>query len=204
GLTEILQEGKIKEKAKQDELLSLVASESNRLSRLLHNILDFGRIEQKLKTYNFQKAEIQSIIEEVVKLFRYRLERDGFLLRVNLPKNPLFLEIDQDALKQALTNLIDNAIKYSSDKKDIDIKLVEMENQVVIQVRDKGIGIPLDVQEKIFERFYRHPDANQHEPKGVGLGLKIVRHIMNAHKGEIRVKSQPNKGSTFSLIFPKP
>lgn len=204
GLTEILQEGKIKEKAKQDELLSLVASESNRLSRLLHNILDFGRIEQKLKTYNFQKAEIQSIIEEVVKLFRYRLERDGFLLRVNLPKNPLFLEIDQDALKQALTNLIDNAIKYSSDKKDIDIKLVEMENQVVIQVRDKGIGIPLDVQEKIFERFYRHPDATQHEPKGVGLGLKIVRHIMNAHKGEIRVKSQPNKGSTFSLIFPKP
>ena len=204
GLTEILQEGKLKDKAKQDELLSLVASESSRLSRLLHNILDFGKIEQQQKTYNFQKAEIQPIIEEVVKLFRFRLEKDGFLLRINLPKNPLFLEIDQDALKQALTNLIDNAIKYSSDKKELDIELIEKEKQLEIQVRDKGIGIPLDEQDKIFEKFYRHHKASQHEPKGVGLGLKIVKHIMNAHRGEIRVESQPKKGSTFSLIFPKP
>lgn len=204
GLTEILQEGKIEDKLKQDELLGLVASESSRLSRLLHNILDFRKIEHKVKTYNFQKAEIQFVIQEVLKLFRHRLEKDGFLLRIDLPKNPLFLEIDQDAVRQALTNLIDNAIKYSSDKKEIDIELIERERQVEIQVRDKGIGIPLDEQEKIFEKFYRHHEAIQHEPKGVGLGLKIVKHIMNAHKGVIEVKSQHNKGSTFSLIFPKP
>jgi two-component system phosphate regulon sensor histidine kinase PhoR len=204
GITEILYGGKIKDKAKQDELLRLITGESIRLSRLLHNILDFGKIEQEMKTYNFQKTEIKSVIEEVVKLFQHRLEKDGFFLRTFLPKNPLFLEIDVDAVRQALTNLLDNAIKYSLEKREIDVELIEMEGEVEIQVRDKGIGIPLKDQKKIFEKFYRHPEASRHKPKGVGLGLKIVKHIMEAHKGEIRVESQPNKGSTFSLIFPKP
>jgi len=204
GLAEVLQAGKIKDKAKQDELISLVADESGRLSRFLHNILDYGKIEQQTKTYNFQNAEIQSVVRETVKLFLYRLESDGFVLQTNLPENPLFLKIDTDAVKQALTNLIDNANKYSSDKKDIMIQVIEKEKQVEIQVKDKGLGIPSKDREKIFEGFYRHAEAIRHSPKGVGLGLKIVKHIMEAHKGEIKVESQPNRGSTFSLIFPKP
>jgi len=204
GLAEVLQAGKIKDKAKQDELISLVADESSRLSRFLQNILDFGKIEQQAKTYNFQKAEIQSVVKETLKLFLYRSESDEFVLKTNLPENPLFLEIDRDAVKQALTNLIDNAIKYSSDKKDIVIQVLEKEKQVEIQVKDQGLGIPLEEKEKIFEGFYRHAEASRHNPRGVGLGLKIVRHIMEAHKGEIKVESQPNKGSTFSLIFLKP
>ena len=204
GLAEVLQAGKIKDKAKQDELISLVADESGRLSRFLHNILDFGKIEQQAKTYNFQNAEIQSVVREVTKIFQYRLESDGFVLKTILPENPLFLEIDKDAVKQALTNLIDNAIKYSSDKKDIMIQVAEKEKQVEIQVKDKGLGIPTEEREKIFEGFYRHSEASRHSPKGVGLGLKIVKHIMEAHKGEVKVESQPSKGSAFSLIFPKP
>jgi signal transduction histidine kinase len=204
GLAEVLQAGKIKDKAKQDELISLVADESSRLSRFLHNILDFGKIEQQTKTYNFQNTEIQSVIREAAKLFQYRLESDGFVLQTNMPENPLFLEIDKDAVKQALTNLIDNAIKYSSDRKDIVIQVVEKEKKVEIQVKDKGIGIPLKEKEKIFEGFYRHAEATRHYPRGVGLGLKIVKHIMKAHKGEINVESQPSRGSAFSLIFPKP
>jgi signal transduction histidine kinase len=204
GLAEVLQTGKIKDKAKQDELISLVADESSRLSRFLHNILDFGKIEQQTKTYNFQNAEIQSIVRETAKLFLYRLESDGFVLQTNMPENPLFLDIDKDAVKQALTNLIDNAIKYSSDEKEIAIQVVEKEKQVEIQVKDKGLGIPSKEKEKIFNGFYRHAEAKQHSPKGVGLGLKIVKHIMEAHKGEVKVESQSNKGSTFSLIFPKP
>ncbi len=204
GLAEVLQAGKIKDKAKQDELINLMADESSRLSRFLHNILDFGKIEQQAKTYNFQNAEIQSVVRETVKLFLYRMESDGFVLKSNLPENPLLLEIDKDAVKQALTNLIDNAIKYSSDKKDIVIQVVEKLKQVEIQVEDKGLGIPSKERDKIFEGFYRHAEASRHNPKGVGLGLKIVKHIMEAHKGEVKVESQPNKGSTFSLVFPKP
>jgi len=84
------------------------------------------------------------------------------------------------------------------------IQVVEKEKQVEIQVKDKGLGIPPKEKKKIFEGFYRHAEASRHSPKGVGLGLKIVKHIMEAHKGEVKVESQPSKGSTFSLIFPKP
>jgi len=204
GLAEVLQAGKIKDKAKRDELLNLVANESSRLSRFLHNILDFGKIEQRSKTYDFKNTEIQPLIKEIVKLSQYRLESEGFLLKTHLPRTPLFLEIDPDAIKQALTNLIDNAIKYSSDKKEIIIKLIEKERDIEIQVQDRGIGIPPEEQKKVFEGFYRHKDARGINPRGVGLGLKIVRHIIEAHKGEIRVESQQNKGSTFSLILLKP
>ena len=203
GLTEVLQAGKIRNKVKRDELLNLVASESSRLSQFIHNILDFGKIEKQDKTYNFQEVKLQPLIKEVVKLAQYRLESEGFVLRTHLPKNSIFLKIDQDAVKQALTNLVDNAIKYSSDEREIVINVIEGKREVEIQVEDKGIGIPLEAQEKIFKGFYRHAEAIRNNPKGVGLGLKIVKHIMDAHKGEIKVESQPDRGSTFSLVFQK-
>lgn len=202
GLAEILQEGKIKEKAKQEELIRLVATESSRLSRFLHNILDFGKIEQNKKTYNYQKKELQSVIKEVVQLFQYRSDSDEFVLNTKMPGKPLFLKVDQDAVMQALTNLLDNAIKYSSDEKEIVVELVPREKQVEIRIKDKGIGIPAGEQKKIFEGFYRHAEADRHSTKGVGLGLTIVKHIMRAHGGEIHVESQPGEGSIFSLIFP--
>ena len=204
GLAEILQEGKIKDKTKQEELIRLVATESNRLSRFLHNILDFGKIEESGKAYTFQKVEMVSLIRETVKLFQYRSDSDEFMLKTKLPRKSLFLEIDQDAVKQALTNLFDNAIKYSSDKKEIVVDLVREDKHVEIRVKDSGIGIPAEEHEKIFEGFYRHVDADRHNPKGVGLGLKIVKHIMKAHGGEVAVESQPGEGSVFSLIFPAP
>ena len=204
GLAEILQAGKIKDKAKQGELISLVASESSRLSRFLHNILDFGKIEQNAKSYKFQKVAAQPLIQETVKLFQHRLDSEGFLLETRLPEKPVSLEADPDALRQALTNLIDNAIKYSSDEKVIAVELTQEGKQVEIRVRDKGIGIPKKEQGRIFEGFYRHDEAIRHSPKGVGLGLKIIKHIMDAHRGEIRVESQPGEWSTFSLIFPVP
>ena len=204
GITEILQEQKVKNKAKRGELLDLMSSETGRLSRLLHNILDFAKIEQQVKSYDFQKVEIQPLIEDAVKLFRYRLDSDGFLLRTHFPEHPVYLEVDRDSVKQALDNLIDNAIKYSSIEKEIDIHLVEKKNQVEIRLKDKGIGIPLEEQDKIFDGFYRVLDAKPRSTKGVGLGLKIIKHIMTIHKGDIKVESQPNKGSTFALIFPKP
>ncbi|UCE20744.1 MAG: GHKL domain-containing protein [Candidatus Aminicenantes bacterium] len=202
GLAEILQEGKIKEKAKQEELIRLVATESSRLSRFLHNILDFGKIEKNVKTYNFQKEELQSVIKETVQLFQYRSDSDEFVLQTKMPEKPLFLEMDRDAVIQALTNLLDNAIKYSSSEKRIVVELAQKAKSIVIKVKDKGIGIPTGEQKKIFEGFYRHAEANRHSTTGVGLGLKIVKHIMSGHGGEIQVESHPGEGSTFSLIFP--
>lgn len=204
GLAEILQAGKIKNKAKQRELISLVASESSRLSRFLHNILDFPRIEQNVKTYHFQKLVAQSLIQETVMFFQPRLDSERFVIETRLPEKPIFLEIDPDAVRQALTNLIDNAMKYSSGKKEIKVELTQKGKQVEIRVRDRGIGIPQEEQKRIFEGFYRHAEAIRHSPKGIGLGLKVIKHIMHAHRGGIKLESQPGEGSTFSLVFPMP
>jgi len=203
GMSEILQQGKIKGKKRQEELLSLMTDECSRLSRFLHNILDFGKIEQRVKTYDFQKIDVCQLVREVLKLFEYRLASLRFSLNKHIPQKTLWLSIDPDAVKQALTNLIDNAIKYSSDKREIVVSVIEKSRGVEIQVQDKGIGVPEKEQEKIFSGFYRIAEAKQLEPKGVGLGLKIVKHIMEAHGGEVQVESKEGEGSTFILIFPR-
>jgi signal transduction histidine kinase len=204
GMSEILQQGKIKGKKKQEELLSLMTRECSRLSQFLHNILDFGKIEQKMKEYHFERTNVCPVVEEVLEIFQYRLESLGFSLTTGIPKNPLFLNVDRNAFKQALTNLLDNAIKYSSDKREISVHLAEKNTHVEIHVKDSGIGIPERERGRIFSGFYRTYKAKSLDVKGVGLGLKIVKHIVQAHEGEIRLKSRPGKGSTFILIFPKP
>lgn len=203
GLTEILMKGKIKDKTKQKELLAVIASESSRLSRLIHNILDFGKIEQQVKTFSFQKTEITPLVEEVMRIFRPELETQGFVLRLSFPNQPVFLSIDRDSVKQALINLIDNAIKYSSVNREVEVTVLDRPKDVEIRVQDRGIGISSEDQEKIFDKFYRSSEGTQFNPKGVGLGLKIVKHVMTGHRGEIRVESQVGGGSTFRLIFPK-
>jgi signal transduction histidine kinase len=203
GISEILQGGKIKAKEKQDELLRVMGLECGRLSRFLRNILDFGKIEQKDTIYHLQDSDLCSSVDEITRLYRAAMEKAGFSFKANIPKHPIFLRIDKDAVKQALTNVLDNAIKYAGEKREINILLLEKERNVEIHIKDKGIGIPAQEQGRIFEAFYRAAEARQIDPRGVGLGLKIVKHIMDAHKGKVQIQSLSGKGSTFILVFPK-
>jgi len=203
GITEMLHEGRVKAKTRQDELLRLLAAESARLSRFLENLLSFGPIERQSKKYQMKRSEMNSLVREVVGVFESRLEKEGFRVQVEIPRELLFLVVDADAVKQALTNLIDNAIKYSGDRREIRVAILDRGGTVELLVEDKGIGIPQDEQEKIFEKFYRHREAYRHHPQGVGLGLKLAKHIMEGHKGKIEVESRPGQGSTFRLVFPK-
>jgi signal transduction histidine kinase len=202
-MTEILHEGKIKGKGKKEEILSLMADECGRLSRFLHNILDYGKIEQNATVFNFQKTDVAKTAEDMLRLYAYRFESLGFSVKKHGFEHPVWLIIDQDAIKQVLTNLIDNAIKYSSEKREIIMTIKEGRTHTEIRIQDKGVGIPVQEHHKIFKGFYRVSDAQKLAPKGVGLGLKIVKHIMEAHGGYVRVASQPGRGSTFSLFFPK-
>ena len=203
GLTELLQEGRVRDKVKREELVGVLASESGRLSRLLHNILDFGKIEQQTKVYRFERTEVRPLVEEAVKVLRYRMEEEDFKLQLRFPPDAVFLTVDRDAVKQMLINLIDNAMKYSPEDKEIEIEVLARPGEVEIQVRDRGIGIRPEQRDRIFDKFYRSPEAALVNPKGVGLGLKIVKHIMDAHRGEVCVESRPDRGSTFRLIFPE-
>jgi signal transduction histidine kinase len=113
------------------------------------------------------------------------------------------VEADPDAVRQALLNLVDNAIKYSAGRKHIAVRLAATAEGAEISVSDRGIGIAPEDRERIFEAFYRSPEALRHDAKGVGLGLKIVKHIMDAHGGAIAVDGKPGRGTTFTLRFPR-
>ncbi|NOR12294.1 MAG: hypothetical protein GQ545_03480 [Candidatus Aminicenantes bacterium] len=203
GLSEMLQDGRIKDKAKKEELLGVMADECSRLTRFVHNILDIGKIEQNVKTYSFSKEEIQPLVEEVIALFHGKLIKEGIVLHKGLPEKAITLKIDRDAIKQALTNLLDNAIKYSTDEREISVRLIGNKDEIEIQIQDKGIGISAEDQKKIFDDFFRSPEAIRKSPMGVGLGLRVVKYVMEAHRGEVRIRSQLGKGSTVSLVFPK-
>jgi signal transduction histidine kinase len=203
-LSEMLQRGKISSDRKRMELITLMAGECERLSRFLHNILDFGKIERRSKTYNLERTKLQPVIQEATALFGEAGKENGIFINLHMGKKPVYAEVDRDALMQALINLIDNAMKYSLGKKEVDITLVERKTQIEIQVRDRGMGINEEDRKKIFQSFYRTREGELSNPHGVGLGLKIVRHIMEAHKGKISMAGAPEKGSIFSLIFPKP
>ncbi len=204
GLAEMLGSGKIKDGSKREEILWTIAAESSRLSRMIHNILDFGKIEHQAIAFHFRAADFGAIMKEALEVFRHQLDDSGFVVGLDLPERPVILKADRDALKQCLINLIDNAMKYSAETKEIGLRLIDEPERAEIQVWDKGMGIPEDEREKIFEGFYRASQGTRQHSKGVGLGLKIVKHIVNGHGGRILVDSRPGKGSTFRLIFPKP
>jgi len=201
GLAEILKAGKIAGRDERERYLNLMVGESARLSRLLHNILDFGRIERDAVTYHLAAEDLRKIVRDAVDVFKPAIESQSFEIEVRCPGHPVERSVDADAVKQALINLIDNAMKYSVGDKRISIRLVEGETTEIL-VQDQGIGIAASDQSRIFDKFFRAENASRLRPQGAGLGLKITRHIMDAHGGRIRVESEPGRGSTFSLVFP--
>jgi signal transduction histidine kinase len=203
GISQLLQSGKVGDEARRVRLLELMAGECGRLGRFLHNVLDFGRIEQDAKRYEFRETDLKPLVGEVAEIARSAAAGGELDLEIETPEGPVRAEVDADAVRQALLNLVDNAIKYSAGRKRVAVRLAENVGRVEVSVNDQGIGIPAEDREKIFEAFFRSPAAVRHDPKGVGLGLKIVKHIMDAHGGTIDLRSKPGKGTTFTLIFPK-
>ncbi len=203
GISQLLQSGKVGDEARRVRLLELMAGECGRLGRFLHNVLDFGRIEQDAKLYEFRETDLKPLVAEVAEIALSATSGEDLDLDVDTPEGPVWVEADPDSVRQALLNLVDNAIKYSGGRKRVAVRLAENKGHVEVSISDQGIGIPVEDREKIFEAFFRSPAAVRHDPKGVGLGLKIVKHIMDAHGGTISLRSKPGEGTTFTLSFPK-
>ena len=203
SISELLNSGKVADASRRDHLLELMAGECGRLGRYLHNVLDFGRIEQDAKSYEIRETDLKPIVVGVVEVVRSAAAEEDLDLEVKMPEGPVRVEADPDAVRQALLNLVDNAIKYSSGRKHIAIRLAAGGDGAEISVSDRGIGIPLEDRERVFEAFFRSPAAVRHDPKGVGLGLKIVKHIMDAHGGEVTIAGAPGRGTTVTLRFSK-
>lgn len=200
---ELLRLGRVKSLAKAQEYGETIETESRRLSRLIDNILDFSRIETGRKTYLFIPTDLREVVESTLKTFDVHLEHGGFRIALEGPTGDLpQVSVDPDAIAQALHNLLDNAVKYSGDSREIAVRLSREGDAVVLSVRDHGIGIPREEQKKIFERFHRVSTGLVHNVKGSGLGLSLVQHIVEVHSGQITVESAPGQGSTFSIRLP--
>jgi signal transduction histidine kinase len=201
---ETLELGRITTQDKKDQYYRIIRKESERLTALINNILDFSRIEAGRKEYEFRETNIAELVRNTLDSYRYQIEQQGFELEENIDPTIPPLKVDREAIARALVNLINNALKYSGDEKFLGVKLYRDNGLVKLEVVDHGIGIDRHDQAKIFEKFYRAGDPLVHNTKGSGLGLSLVRHISQAHGGDIAVESTPGRGSKFILSLPIP
>jgi signal transduction histidine kinase len=200
---ELLRLGRVQSQDKVQEYGEYIEAESRRLSRLIDNILDFARIESGRKDYHFVLADLREVVASTLGTFEAHLRHSGFRVAFEGMDEPLpKVSIDPDAIGQALHNLLDNAVKFSGDSKEIEVRVARDGDFLVLSVRDHGIGIPRGEQQKIFDRFHRVGTALVHEVKGSGLGLSIVQHIVQVHGGGVSVESEPGAGSTFTVRLP--
>lgn len=199
---ETLELGRVPDEERKLEYYRIVRKESERLTALINNILDFSRIEAGKKEYEFRETDLPSLVRETLDSYRYQIEQNGFRYEEHISNDIPPVLVDREAIARSLLNLVNNAIKYSSDEKFLAVSLYRENGSVKLDVTDHGIGIPRSEQHKIFDKFYRVCDPMCHDNKGSGLGLALVQHIVNAHGGKISVESSPGKGSRFSITLP--
>lgn len=201
---ELLLTGRVASSDKQREYLQIIVAESERLSALIDNVLDFAKVERGKDAYEFAHQDLAEVVARVVETLRYRAERQGIELRAEL--EPVSAVCDARALELALVNLVDNALKYADGTEAIDVEVAELDDgQACLRVTDRGPGIPPEDRERIFDRFERGRGQNTSRVRGSGIGLALVRHIAEAHGGRARVVSPlpgAEGGSAFEMVFP--
>jgi two-component system phosphate regulon sensor histidine kinase PhoR len=203
GFVETLRDGAINDLKKRDEFLNIIHSHSQRLDNLVNDILSLSRIEFREIEMNPEPISIKEILESVESLFKDKIRSKEQSLRMQIPSGLPAVFSDPEMIIQVFSNLIDNAIKFTPDRGKITVEAGEEENFIRIDVSDTGIGIAEEHLPRIFERFYRVDKARSREMGGTGLGLAIVKHIVHANRGKVAVRSEPGKGSTFSVFLPK-
>ena len=222
-MAENLESDKIQEPRKQKEYFGFIVQECRRLSALIENVLDFSRIEQGRKQYEFEPTDVVTLLKQTVTLMQPNATEKQVQLLLMLDDSHLStlnsqpIEMDGRAIQQALVNLIDNAIKHSPKGETVTaglefgVRSSEFGSQPTLNVQpstlnlsvsDHGPGIPPEEHEKIFERFYRRGSELRRETQGVGIGLSIVKHIVEAHGGRVLVESAVGQGSRFTIELP--
>jgi signal transduction histidine kinase len=201
---ETLELGRVRTSERAQEYYRIINSEARKLTRLIENILDFSRMEAGLRPYRPAPADLGALTQQVVNDMSSQFNQTQFNVHVRVEPGLPRVDVDEDAVEQAIENLLANAVKYSGSARDIDVDVHRAGSHVCVSVKDHGIGISRRDQKKIFRKFYRVESGLGGGPQGCGLGLAIVDHTMRGHGGFVRVDSEPNHGSTFTLHFPIP
>jgi len=184
------------------ESYEIITKESERLSHLINNVLDFSRIDMGRKEFAFVNGPLSLVVQETLDSYRYHLEKKGFTVHEDIAPDLPEMKFDREALASALINLLSNAMKFSPGDKEVTVRLFRRDGQAVLQVVDKGIGIAPQDLAGVFKRFYRVKSSLVSDTSGSGLGLTLVKHTAEAHGGTVEVESEPGKGSVFSVILP--
>jgi signal transduction histidine kinase len=199
--TEILTEQEEAPVEKRRVFHEAQARATRRLRRLVESLLDFGRMEAGARPYRLEPLDAAELVEDVVRDFRQEVAGADFAIEYSRPAGGAIVNADRDALAQAIWNLLDNAVKYSGASRTVHVE-VERKGDVMLRVRDAGYGIAPSEQKQIFRKFVRGAAAREHGIKGTGIGLAMVKHIVDAHRGTITVDSELGRGSTFTIILP--
>lgn len=199
---ETLQMGRADSPEASGKFLGIIERETGRLQNLVESILDFARLEAGQTVFKFGKVEVGPLVHEAVESLRPRLDHLGFRVSEQVPPGLPRVRADAQAIRHCVSNLLDNAIKYSKERREITVSAVPRDGGVAISVADRGIGIAPADRKRIFEKFVRLENGLVHDVRGAGLGLSLVDQIIRAHKGRIEVDSTPGEGSTFSLVLP--
>jgi signal transduction histidine kinase len=201
-LVDTLLEGNYRDQNQVAEYLHLVSRENERLTRLIDNFLSFSRMERNKRAFEFRPVEPADLIDSAAEVVRDRFEAQGCRFDVQVEPELPPLSGDHDALVTVLLNLLDNAYKYSGDEKEISLRAYGRDGRVCLEVEDNGPGMPRRAARKVFDRFYQVDTSLSRETGGCGLGLSIVKFIVDAHGGTIEVDTAPGEGSTFTVRLP--
>ena len=197
---DLLKEGWVKDDDTAQDYFGLISAESERLARLVNNVLDFSRIEKGKKGFNMRLGDPAPVVRDVVEVLGPYLRKQGFHVEVDVPDSLPECSFDKDALTQILVNLIDNAVKYG--KEEVRIEAEAGQGAIALRVLDRGPGVPADERDRIFEAFRRGTGAVS--GGGSGLGLALVQHYVEAHSGRIEVRDRDGGGAVFAFSLPLP
>jgi signal transduction histidine kinase/tetratricopeptide (TPR) repeat protein len=201
-LMERLQEGKVGTADKMKEYYSIISKDADKLGSLVRNILDYSKVDAGRRQYFFQKADLVQLVQEEIGGFQRDKIYAGVKIDTRIAQDIPCLDIDREAFSLALDNLLENALKFSPDHRVIYVELRRKGENVRVDVKDKGVGIDPGELDKIFDKFYQGKNVARLSLRGTGLGLTLVKQVMEAHGGKVLVESEPGQGSTFSLLFP--
>ncbi len=199
--TDMLRDHKSLSAERREVCYEAQARSTARLTRLVESLLDFGRMEGGARVYHLEKVDVNDLVRRVVEEFRQETQSAEFQFHL-AAQDTAEIDADDEALGRALWNLLDNAVKYSGDSREIEVEVRRAGSEIAIAVQDHGLGISEQEKALIFRKFRRGEEAARLGIKGTGIGLTMVNHIMKAHHGRVEVRSDPGKGSTFTLVLP--
>ena len=192
----------IKDESSIRHFIGMIKKENSRMNKKVETILQIASLDKKEIAFKFENVSLHSVIERAAEAIEIQVHQKNGKITLNLKAEAPVILGDIEHLTNLVNNLLDNALKYSPDSPEITVETKNNDRGIILSVEDKGIGMSKSVQSKIFERFYRQSSGNIHDVKGFGLGLNYVRAIIDAHKGNVTVTSEPGKGSRFDIFLP--